>query len=334
MTELLPPSPPPGWYPNPSGEPGQRYWDGTKWTIVNVPATPTVGPYRRPGWYADPSGEAGQRYWNGREWTGGVKSPVKGPVRSGSSQKALAIIGAVFLMGGGCVAVVTASDNKHNPPRTATTPAVTPTETPDHKFKRDMDDAFDAEMNPGKSPITDIWTYRLFTDDIAATGHDICQYLGSHNYEETAQQFKLKLPLGYPSDSDAREFVDIAINDLCPQYSSMRAPSTTTTTSPAPVPFVGNPNCGQPSGPRTSYLCDEKNFLRKLAEDNVPVPDPVAMIKAGYDVVCAMIGPSDLDDPNLVGDEEKAQATLLAKGVVTSPDNAKAVVSDAVIELC
>lgn len=35
-----PPSPLPGWYPNPSGEPGQRYWDGDKWTIVNVPATP------------------------------------------------------------------------------------------------------------------------------------------------------------------------------------------------------------------------------------------------------------------------------------------------------
>lgn len=25
------PSPPPGWYPDPSGAPGQRYWDGQKW---------------------------------------------------------------------------------------------------------------------------------------------------------------------------------------------------------------------------------------------------------------------------------------------------------------
>ena len=54
-----------------------------------------------------------------------------------------------------------------------------------------MDNAFDAEMNPGKNPVTDIWTYRTFKDDIAATGHEICQYLGSHIYDETAQQFKL-----------------------------------------------------------------------------------------------------------------------------------------------
>lgn len=24
--------PPPAWYPDPSGQPGQRYWDGAKWT--------------------------------------------------------------------------------------------------------------------------------------------------------------------------------------------------------------------------------------------------------------------------------------------------------------
>ncbi len=26
------PTPPSGWYPDPSGAPGQRYWDGTAWT--------------------------------------------------------------------------------------------------------------------------------------------------------------------------------------------------------------------------------------------------------------------------------------------------------------
>ncbi|MGB9227345.1 DUF2510 domain-containing protein [Mycobacterium sp.] len=26
-----PTSPPPGWYPDPSGARGQRYWDGTRW---------------------------------------------------------------------------------------------------------------------------------------------------------------------------------------------------------------------------------------------------------------------------------------------------------------
>jgi hypothetical protein len=31
-------SPPPGWYPDPSGGPSQRYWDGTRWTDAFLPA--------------------------------------------------------------------------------------------------------------------------------------------------------------------------------------------------------------------------------------------------------------------------------------------------------
>jgi TM2 domain-containing membrane protein YozV len=34
-----------GWYPDPSGKPGQMYWDGQQWH-TNVPAaTPGVAPY-------------------------------------------------------------------------------------------------------------------------------------------------------------------------------------------------------------------------------------------------------------------------------------------------
>jgi hypothetical protein len=29
--------PPPGWYPDPSGAPGQRYWDGRTWTQWSNP---------------------------------------------------------------------------------------------------------------------------------------------------------------------------------------------------------------------------------------------------------------------------------------------------------
>lgn len=39
------PSPPPGWYPDPSGAAGQRYWDGRQWTIhapTPHPAQPSV----------------------------------------------------------------------------------------------------------------------------------------------------------------------------------------------------------------------------------------------------------------------------------------------------
>lgn len=34
------PTPPAGWYPDPSGGPGQRYFDGREWTIVAPPAPP------------------------------------------------------------------------------------------------------------------------------------------------------------------------------------------------------------------------------------------------------------------------------------------------------
>jgi uncharacterized protein DUF2510 len=30
------PRPAPGWYPDPSGAPGQRYWDGIAWTDVRI----------------------------------------------------------------------------------------------------------------------------------------------------------------------------------------------------------------------------------------------------------------------------------------------------------
>ncbi|SCX32931.1 hypothetical protein [Mycolicibacterium fluoranthenivorans] len=83
-----------------------------------------------------------------------------------------------------------------------------------------------------------------------------------------------------------------------------------------------------------SYLCAEKNFLHKLTLGKIDVPDPLAIINAGYDHVCATIGPSDLDTPDLGELEEEAKKELLASGVVSSAGDADAVVSAAVIELC
>ena len=44
------PHPPPGWYPDPAGSPGARWWDGSGWTAhVQQPAAPPPGPgYGRP----------------------------------------------------------------------------------------------------------------------------------------------------------------------------------------------------------------------------------------------------------------------------------------------
>lgn len=35
------PTPPPGWYPDPSGAPGQRYWDGQTWSAAMAPPVGT-----------------------------------------------------------------------------------------------------------------------------------------------------------------------------------------------------------------------------------------------------------------------------------------------------
>jgi len=58
-----------------------------------------------PGWYPDPYGGGGQRYWDGRAWL--TTPPMSAKPRKSSPLKILLIIGAaVFLLLGGCVAFV------------------------------------------------------------------------------------------------------------------------------------------------------------------------------------------------------------------------------------
>lgn len=48
------PQPAPGWYPDPSGAPGQQYWDGQQWQGQGAPAVPA--PYGGPGYGVDQYG--------------------------------------------------------------------------------------------------------------------------------------------------------------------------------------------------------------------------------------------------------------------------------------
>ena len=161
---------------------------------------------------------------------------------SRESKKFLAMILGVLLALGGCASSNTESGQSESRP-----PSPQPTKSPEDKFLDDMNSAFREQLNPGKSPIGDFWTYRTFTRSIVATGHEICTYLESHSYEKTAQQFKLSLPLPYPTDGDAMRFVDIAIDDLCPQHSSM----TRTNSAPAPDTATSSETTVGDSPPRT-----------------------------------------------------------------------------------
>jgi hypothetical protein len=55
---------PAGWYDDPQGGGGKRYWDGARWTERRQ-----LGRASPAGWYEDPRGGGGSRYWDGGRWT-------------------------------------------------------------------------------------------------------------------------------------------------------------------------------------------------------------------------------------------------------------------------
>jgi hypothetical protein len=77
------------------------------------------------------------------------------------------------------------------------------------------------------------------------------------------------------------------------------------------------------------FACDEPDYLQLLARDGIN-GDPAALLKAGY-AACAVARPSDQSGPM---DRDAARAAVLATGVVTSPEDADSIVSDATVQLC
>ena len=58
-----------------------------------------------PGWYADPAGGGGKRYWDGQQWI--AFTPTSSSADGNSRRVALMFIVLGILMAGGCVAVAT-----------------------------------------------------------------------------------------------------------------------------------------------------------------------------------------------------------------------------------
>jgi hypothetical protein len=73
--------PPAGWYPDPLGEAGTRYWDGARWTQQVKDTKEIQQSLPAAGWYPDPHG-AGSRYWDGAQWTDEVRGAQALPART------------------------------------------------------------------------------------------------------------------------------------------------------------------------------------------------------------------------------------------------------------
>jgi hypothetical protein len=62
MTNQPPNLPPPGWYDDPEGHPGLRWWDGTTWTQDRAPGPPPQGAVRTAGGLRDVGEWLGQSF--------------------------------------------------------------------------------------------------------------------------------------------------------------------------------------------------------------------------------------------------------------------------------
>lgn len=97
--------PPPGWYPDPSGKPGQMYWDGQNWQPPTAatarPAAPTPWDQVRP--YVDkarPHVAKGRRRWSGLRPEHKVMVAIAGLLVA-VALVAVPVIAFNYLFGGG-----------------------------------------------------------------------------------------------------------------------------------------------------------------------------------------------------------------------------------------
>jgi len=82
--------PPPGWYPEPSGAEGQRWWDGTRWTDYATPLAPPPQPVQpQYGAYAQPQPQYGAYVQPPQPQYGAYASPQQ-PAPYGSASQTVA----------------------------------------------------------------------------------------------------------------------------------------------------------------------------------------------------------------------------------------------------
>ena len=203
MTTQLPSA---GWYQDPSGKPGQMYWDGQRWHTA-MPARPSAAaapdrwdqlrPYIEK---ARPHVDNGRRFWLGL---------------SRRSQFLFAIAGLLVMVAGVAVPVTAFGDFFGG-----TRPSSL---TPGQRFVHDVavagivsnDPTVKADVNPPASPET--------TAKIASIATSICADLnnGTSEDEEAMQLYKSALDASptsgfHLSHDKAVQIVSSAVRDVCP----------------------------------------------------------------------------------------------------------------------
>jgi hypothetical protein len=92
-------NPPAGWYPDPSGQPGQRWWDGSTWTeqTQGGPSDAAPGGQQLPGY---PAWSGGQGYAGPGYGAPGYGAPGYGGAQQTSNGLAIAgiICGAIAFL--------------------------------------------------------------------------------------------------------------------------------------------------------------------------------------------------------------------------------------------
>lgn len=176
----------------------------------------------QPGWYPDPAGGNGQRYWDGHDW--GPVAPATPPapvvtVQNRSRHGCLISLLAVFLLFGGCATIAAIGGKSDHDSKTtssssstrsyAATPTRTVTSTP--KSGDGSDTVFIATLDMFDVP------YRSKTGAIDKA-KALCLWYSANNafFEDGALQVLKENP-GF-TVADAGHFAGAATSAYCPRF--------------------------------------------------------------------------------------------------------------------
>lgn len=195
MTTQLPQA---GWYPDPTGNPGQMYWDGRQW-LVSTPAAPSPGPTPPNANQVRPQSNSAPRFLSNMSRQGQVILAIAGVL--------VVVIGAAVALGG--VSKFFGGSSSSG--------------SPDQRFVRDAAAAGILSADPNVKAAINLPAGKASTDKIANVATSICADLnnGTTRDAEAMQLYKSALDDSltsgvHLSHANAVKLVNLAVQDVCP----------------------------------------------------------------------------------------------------------------------